>query len=463
MKKSEIFFSTLLVPVDYAMIVLASLVAYSLRFGSTVSEIRPVVYEIPFAEFFDIVLVVAVFWLGIFAISGLYAMKGQRRNFEEVAKILLACSTATLAIIVFIFFQREFFSSRFIILTSFVLSFIFVSVAHLLVRTIQTSLYKKGIGIHRLVIVGEDKLTDDFVKHIYQLPSLGWKIVDRFKNFDEQVKNILNQMAETDKIDEIILTDSQLPKSATLDLIDFCNNYHLTFKYAADLLDTQATNVEVHTIAGIPIIEIKRTPLEGWGKVSKRIFDIVLSLLIALILSPVFMIVSIVIKIDSQGPVLASLQRVGRGGKVFTLYKFRSMVKDAHSQKKDLMAYNQRKDGPLFKMKDDPRITRVGHFLRRSSLDEFPQMINILKGDMSLVGPRPHEPEEVASYQKHHKKVLTIKPGLTGLAQISGRSDLNFEDEVKLDTYYIENWSLAKDIKIIIKTPLILLISRKAA
>jgi len=139
------------------------------------------------------------------------------------------------------------------------------------------------------------------------------------------------------------------------------------------------------------------------------------------------------------------------------------MVQGAHSLKPELAPYNERSDGPLFKMKNDPRITRFGKFLRKTSLDEFPQFFNVLKGDISSVGPRPHEPEEVNRYQKHHKKLLTIKPGVTGMAQVSGRSDLSFEEEVKLDAYYIENWSLLLDLQLLLKTPQALLAKRSSS
>ena len=146
----------------------------------------------------------------------------------------------------------------------------------------------------------------------------------------------------------------------------------------------------------------------------------------------------------------------------FDLYKFRSMIKNAEELKKNLMEYNERKDGPLFKMKNDPRITRIGRFLRKYRIDELPQLFNVLRGEMSLVGPRPHQPDEIEKYEKHHKKVLLIKPGMTGMAQISGSSDLPFEEEVKLDTYYIENWSLSKDIYILLKTLIVLFKDRSA-
>jgi len=172
-----------------------------------------------------------------------------------------------------------------------------------------------------------------------------------------------------------------------------------------------------------------------------------------IIFSPVLLLVAFVVRLHSPGPIIITLTRIGERGKPFVLYKFRSMVNNAESLKEKLLPYNERKDGPLFKMANDPRITSVGKFIRKTSIDELPQLINVLQGKMSLVGPRPHEPQEVARYTHQQKKLLTIKPGMTGMAQISGRSDLAFAQEAQLDIYYIENWSLLLDIRILLMTP----------
>jgi lipopolysaccharide/colanic/teichoic acid biosynthesis glycosyltransferase len=171
-----------------------------------------------------------------------------------------------------------------------------------------------------------------------------------------------------------------------------------------------------------------------------------------ILLSPILIMLSLLILIDSGWPILVGLPRVGKNGRLFIMYKFRSMIKGADKLKPHLMPYNERADGPLFKMSNDPRVTRLGKFLRRLSLDELPQLWNVLLGQMSLVGPRPHEPSEVAKYKNHQRRLLNIKPGITGLGQVSGRSSLSFEDEVKLDTFYVENWSLWQDLVILIKT-----------
>ena len=234
----------------------------------------------------------------------------------------------------------------------------------------------------------------------------------------------------------------------------------------ADLLGTKVLKTELTEYAGLPIMEVKKTPLEGWGRIIKRLFDMVASLILIVILSPILLAIAAAIKLDSHGPIFFSrrddnspLFRVGQGGKIFRYFKFRSMRDRSY---KELAELNLRKEGPLVKIKNDPRITRVGKFIRRFSIDELPELFLVLVGKMSLVGPRPHLPEEVAKYERHHKKVLTLKPGITGLAQISGRSDLSFEEEVKLDTYYIENWSFLLDLTILLRTPMAVLRGRKA-
>ncbi len=217
----------------------------------------------------------------------------------------------------------------------------------------------------------------------------------------------------------------------------------------------------METLGDVPMVELKRTALDGWGKIIKRIIDFIGAFFGLILLSPFFILISFIIKLDSAGPVLVKLKRISQG-KEFELYKFRSMIKEAEGMKKKLWTYNERQDGPLFKIKNDPRITKVGQILRKYRIDELSQLINVLKGEMSLIGPRPHQPDEIAQYQKHHKKVLAIKAGMTGFAQVSGSSDLLFEEEIKLDTYYVENWSLLMDLKIFLKTWVVLLRDRSA-
>jgi len=296
---------------------------------------------------------------------------------------------------------------------------------------------------------------------------LGYKVVRKLRDF--KIED-LERIYKDPGIDEIILCSSNVEKNRIQELLDFCQEKNIDFKFVPDMFQAQAALFEMQTISDITLIEVKRTPLDGWGKIFKRSMDIAGSFFGLIMLAPFFVFMAIIIKMDSPGPVFARLERVARGKK-FMLYKFRSMVKNAHKMKynedgnlkPEFAKYNEREGGPLFKMKNDPRVTKVGRFIRKTRLDEFPQLINVLKGEISLVGPRPHEPEEVAKYEKRHKKLLTIKPGCTGMAQVSGSSGLDFEREVKLDIYYIENWSLFLDFIIIAKTLFMYLRGDKSA
>ncbi len=462
MKKSELIFSAILVPVDYFMVVIAGIFAYNLRFVGFFTDIRPVITEIIFNQYIQLVFFVPVIFILIFALSGLYAIKNTRRLIDEITTIFIACTASIAIVIIIIFFQRELFSSRFIVLSAWLLSIAVVTAGRLTVRIIQRLLLKRNIGLHNVIIVGNDKTTEDIIKQIYKAPLLGYRIVARYDSFGDEEQRDLADKVKLESIDELIQGDSGLPKTEALSMRNFCNDHHITFKYATDLFEVQPTHIEINTIAGMPIIEVKRTKLDGWGRIFKRIFDLVGSILLIILTSPLLLLVAIMVKIDSQGSVLVKLERVGEKGKKFTLYKFRSMVKNAHLLKEELVDQNERSDGPLFKITNDPRVTRVGKFIRKTSLDELPQFFNVLRGEISLVGPRPHEPEEVSRYERWHKKLLTIKPGVSGLAQVSGRSDLKFEDEAKLDIYYIENWSIKLDLQILIKTPWVV-IGRRAA
>lgn len=220
---------------------------------------------------------------------------------------------------------------------------------------------------------------------------------------------------------------------------------------APALTDIAGPRIHTQQVAGLPLIHVTTPTLEGGQRVAKRLFDVIVSSLIVLAVSPVLLAVALMVRIDSPGPVLFKQRRVGIEGRQFEMYKFRSMVVDAETRLSDLVGQNEG-SGLLFKMKNDPRITRVGGFLRRYSLDELPQLFNVLAGSMSLVGPRPPLPKEVAAYERDVRRRLLVKPGLTGLWQVSGRSNLSWQDSVRLDLYYVENWSLAGDLVILLKT-----------
>lgn len=464
MKKIELIFSAILVPVDFLMLLLAGITAYKLRFASPFVEIRPVVYELAFSKYIRILLIAVILWLVIFAFSGLYNIHGTKKKLNELIKIFGACSIGVLAIIIAFFFKRELFSSRFIILSAWIISILYVSIARLFLRYIQQLLFQRGIGLHRVVLVGKSNTTEIIANEFKNKTKLGFGIIDIFPEFSNGYRQKLQKLIEHKKVDEVFLLDSNLTKQEILELYDFCKEHHLVFKYASDFFGTLTSNFEISTIADVPIIEIKRTRLDGWGRIIKRILDIVGATVALIVFLPLLLLVAVAIKIDSPGPIIYKNKRMSKEGE-FNIYKFRYMYTQyctgkeyggefAEQYEKKLIKEQSIRKGPLYKIRNDPRRTRVGKIIERFSIDELPQLFNVILGNMSLVGPRPHQPREVAKYQKHHKIVFSVKPGITGMAQISGRSDLDFEDEVRLDSFYIENWSLLLDIIIILKTPI---------
>ncbi|KKR04573.1 MAG: Exopolysaccharide biosynthesis polyprenyl glycosylphosphotransferase [Parcubacteria group bacterium GW2011_GWC2_39_14] len=471
-KKAELFFTFLKIPLDYLILVLAALAAWSLRFNESVQAIRPVIFNLSFSRYVTYVLAAALIWLIFFAWSGLYSFT-RRRIIDELTKVILACSTGMTAIIIYMFFVRELFDSRFIVILAWSFAMVFVIIERAIIRKFQNMSLSRGLGAHKIVIVGTNENTEAIIETFRTQPELGYKIVAHIKDYNGHEE--LLALHKKYQIDEIIQTDSNVSRKNSIALIDFANEHNIIFKYAAGQFEARTTNVEVHMIAGIPIIEIRKTKLDGWHKIIKRVLDLLISSILIIILSPFMFILAILLRLEDWGPAIYKNERVHSKG-TFNVFKFRSMYTKYCTGKQfakytdqaavlkyeeDLIKKQSERQGPVYKILNDPRRTPIGRFIERASIDELPQLFNVWIGNMSLVGPRPHQPREVEKYDKEHKHVLDIKPGMTGLAQISGRSDLDFEKEVKLDTYYIENWSFRLDFWILLKTPLVVL-SRKS-
>ncbi len=474
MKRFELFFTFLQLPIDFLLLILAGCTAYALRFSEKIMAIRPVFFHfnLPWQRFLEILLFVALGWIVVFIFSGLYSTNPNRKFSSELTRIIMACSTSFAGITIYVFFTLQRFDSRFLVVAGWIAAIIYISLGRLLLRGLKSLLYRLGIGLRRTVIIGDESIASIIVNTLKAEPRRGYVIVGQFGSFTDTTKKSIRTLAA----DEIILTTAERNEAETLAAIDFANQHHLSFKYSADLFATITTNMSVSTIAGIPIIELGQTRLSGWGRIIKRGIDITGALLLIILSSPIYLLISLAILIETGRPILYRNRRVGQNSREFYTLKFRSMYqKDctgeeygpsgiaALQQEKQLIKKHSVKAGPVYKIKDDPRVTPLGRWLRRWSLDELPQFLNVFSGDMSLVGPRPHQPREVAKYQTHHRVVLAIKPGISGLAQISGRSNLSFEEEVKLDTFYIERWNLYLDIIILLKTPFIVLFRKGGA
>lgn len=469
MKRFEIFFGLIKIPTDFVMTVLAFLAAYKLRL---ITEPLPGLAKaidftvLPSSEQYLIFSTKAALALvGIFILGKMYTLKTTTGFSREIRKTIPLCLIWATSIITYFFFMRTFPFSRLAIVYSWALTLIFIILGRAAIRLIQEVFLQVGIGQRRLLFIGNNNITGEIAEKLAADNS--YKILGAIgENSTNNKLKILGSISQMEyilkhsKIDEIIQTKSDFSETQDENILEFCELNQIAYRFIPDLLEVRRTNISIETIGEIPIISLNPTPLDGWGKVGKRTMDILGSLIGLLIFSPVFIITAIAIKLGSKGPVFFSkledgspARRVGQKGKVFTCYKFRSMHHNTHHLRYgELAEKNLRKNSPLVKIADDPRVTRIGKFIRRYSIDELPQLWNVLIGNISLVGPRPHLPEEVAKYKRHHHFVFNIKPGLTGLSQISGRSDLDFEQEVKLDRYYIENWSIWWDLRIIFKT-----------
>jgi len=466
MKKSEIIFGAFRLPVDYFATVSAFLLAYYLR---PITDLIPgVQFNFgpsllpPINEYLWLAFIASLFLVIMFAFSHLYSLRVTHKVIKSLLKIAFLVTAWMMFIISYYFLiVHQLFFSRIALMHIWGFTIVFVAMGRILIKTIQNFLLRFDIGKRRVLFIGVNSVADRFYNSIKSnksytvIGALDDKVISRKI---EQLKIIgtfdqLDQIVKKFGVEEIIQAEPQLKDKDTSDLHTYCRNNQIKYHFIPDLIRLQRTNVDVEMVDNIPLVTLKETSLDGWGRVFKRLFDIIVSAILIILLIPVWLIIGILIKIDSRGPVFYKSKRKYRN-KIFNVYKFRSMVVDADDLKKELIELNER-SGPMFKIKDDPRITKIGKFLRKTSLDELPQLFNVLIGNMSLVGPRPHLPEEIDNYESHHHQVFALKPGMTGLAQISGRSNLDFEDEVKLDVYYIENWSLWFDIKIMLKSALV--------
>ncbi len=471
MKRFELFFTFLQLPLDYAALVLAGFAAYGLRFSDLAISIRPVIFNLVWEKYWPLVLAVSALWVLIFAFSGLYSTDPNRKFAAEFSKIIMAGSTGFAAITIYVFFTLQKFDSRFLVLVGWILAMAFITAARILIRGLKAALHYGGYGLRLVAIIGAEEIAETIASELDTRRYLGYKVVGIFPHFNQDTaKRLL-----TTKPDEILFTDPKAHEADTLKAIDFSNEHHLTFKYSADLFSTIASNMTVSALAGVPIIELRRARISGWGRIIKRLIDIVGGLILLIIFLPLYLAITLIILIENGRPIIYKNERVGQNDKNFNAYKFRSLYQKfctgaqfgqageaALEKEKELIKTQSVKPGPVYKIKNDPRVTPFGRFIRRFSLDEIPQFFNVIIGNMSLVGPRPHQPREVEQYEKQQKIVMTVKPGLTGLAQVSGRSNLSFDDEVKLDTFYLENWTILMDLIILLKTPFVV-IRRKGA
>lgn len=465
MKRSELTLNLLSILVDWLMLVLAGIGAFYLRFR--IDEYRPVLYQMTLPEYLKVLLMISPAIILLLAFAGLYNLKGTRRFSSEFFKITTAVSAALLFIVVLFFFDQVAFPSRLIVLFTWLLTIALITFGRTILRFVQVALMRRGIGLHRLAVIQPIGATLKLVTEIESRRELGYRVVvqlDSSASAEEIVANLEKAQASTG-IDELLQADTNLDPAVSMKILRFCRDYGIKFNFVPNIFETSTTNVAVEAISGVPIIVLKGTPLEGWGRVAKRVLDVIASSFALIILSPLFLLTALAIKLNSRGPVFFHQLRAAGLGE-FECYKFRSMYSDLSEGtprgdkiRAELEKHNARQ-GPYVKIKNDPRVTPVGRFIRKTKIDELPQLWHILRGQMSLVGPRVHMVKEVDHFRSDYKRLFVLKPGATGLTQIlqaTEKPEISWEEEIKLDEFYIENWSIWLDIKIIFKTVLILL------
>ncbi|MFH1088258.1 MAG: sugar transferase [Patescibacteria group bacterium] len=459
MKRSRLLFTFLPLPIDWLMVWGAFLLAYWARahqwFG-----VPEVTYMLPWGEYVGLTSLIATVWVVIFATTSIYNRQPSDKLGSLLYQIFAGVSISLALFIIVLFGLKETFFSRLIAAYAWGFSILLVFCGRLLLSAGQRILAKFGYQREHIVIIGHGTTADELADHCKKNLALV-KIIDPTELLETENPGALINVEQTDQI--IFTSDSGNHNGLELQLIEFCEQHGIRFKYVPSKVQLRSLNLFSEVIKGHPLLEIKPTALDGWGRIIKRVFDFLFAAIAIILLAPVMIIIAILIKLNSTGPALYIQNRPGQFGKEFNFYKFRSMYthlstgeqyggREAENLLDQLRQHSNEATGPLFKMKNDPRVTKIGKWLRKTSLDELPQLFNVLDGDMSIVGPRPPLVNEYVQYSKEQNRRMLVKPGLTGLWQVSGRSDSVFDEYIKLDLYYIEHWSLWLDIQIILKT-----------
>jgi len=405
-------------------------------------------------------------WSGILSIFGLYRSKRLSSRSAELLDVIKATTVATAVIFAIAKVLRVDIFTPIAAIVYWVISTTLSSLTRILLRHALIILRRRGRNLRHLLIVGTNDRAIEFAAKIAQkkdlgyriigfvdsnwpgaekVQKLGYKLVASIKNFPVFLRNNV--------VDEVLIC---LPMKSFYDqaskVVSLCQEQGIIIRFLPNAFDTKLGQSRIEYLENNEVLIFRTNSFEGWPVLFKRIFDIVVASLLLIILAPLFLIVSIFVKATSEGPAFFVQTRVGLNKRIFHLYKFRTMVKDAEARIKDLHHLNE-VSGPVFKISNDPRITSIGQFLRKTSIDELPQLFNVLKGDMSLVGPRPLPVRDYEGFgQDWHRRRFSVRPGITCLWQIRGRNNIPFEQWMKMDMEYIDTWSFWKDIKILWQT-----------
>lgn len=474
--KNTKFYSLILVLADIFTLSVAFGLAYIVRVRFDDRPLLNNVYAIDYALAF---LVILPIWILIFASLGLYSANVYNRRLVEWSKIALGAFIGILVIIGWEYVSDKYvFPARLVTVYAFFGSFLLLVLERDLLRFGRSLMYHFGRGVNRVLIIGDSDATKDIALNLSNTVKSGYhivaiagpaKVVPRtldIKHFSK-VEDALREIKSL-RITTIIQTDLYDSSERNQLILNAAQNRHISYSFIPGEPEFYTGKNTVDIFLGYPMISVSQTPLIGWGDIVKRVFDLIVTLIILVVLSPLFVVFVVLQKIFNPGPIFYRAKRLTRHAKPFGMLKFRSMSpkygkKDATQDFIDMgrpdLAEEYEKNRKILSQ-PDPRITKFGHFIRKTSIDELPQLWNVLRGELSLVGPRPIEPIELPRYKDRGPLLLSVRSGMTGLWQVSGRNDLPFDKRVELELYYAQNWSFWLDLKILIKTPQALL-SRK--
>lgn len=461
--KTVRFYTFALIVIDVLAILAAFVLAYIARVQL---DPRPLINQIGAVDFFITFVQLLPFWLITFWALGLYSPAVYQKRLTEMGKLAMGSFIGILLIIGYAYVVNQpIFPARLVPVYAGIGTFVLLLVGRELLRLIRDTLYYSGVGVQRVMVIGSGAATQDIVQNLNQTKRSGYKVVavvgNNAGNGDvTHYKSLERGLATLDahRIDTIIQTSLYEESERNQKIMSATQERHIQYCFVPGEAEFYSGKNQIDVFLGYPVINVYQTPLVGWGEVVKRIFDLILVIVTLPLWGAVLLILCIMQLLFNPGPIFYKSGRLTRYSKKFNALKFRSMgaqygKRDAADEfremgREDLAAEYEKKR----KVANDPRITWFGKFLRATSLDEFPQLINVLVGDLSLVGPRPILPQELHLYSGRGALLHSVKSGITGLWQVSGRSDLAFEKRVELELYYAQNWSFWLDIKILFKT-----------
>ena len=415
---------------------------------------------LPFEQHWPLLPEALLLWIGVTSLLNVYGTYRTRGLWTELFRLgkalcAVAVGVATLG------WAQKLEASRLLLGIYFGLALLCLILNRIAIRLVAHSARRRGYNTRRYAVAGSSPVAREIVRTMAAHPEWGFEfagfIVDGPPPDALDRRKILGALDELERLlrratlDEVIFVVPRERLSAIEELVLACEERGVSARVCMDLFATRIATRAVEDLDGIPLLSLSPVPTDPLALAVKRALDVFLSAAALLVLSPLLLGAAVAIRLDSPGPVLFRQRRMGVNGREFMLVKFRSMYRDAEARLESLRARNE-VSGPVFKIRDDPRVTRVGRFMRRTSIDELPQFWNVLRGEMSIVGPRPPIPAEVEQYQRRHVRRLSVRPGITCTWQVSGRSTIGFDRWMELDLSYIDNWSLWQDMKILART-----------